>query len=62
MPLDKILSKSAEEFGDKTAIVWNEKDYSFKDLDSMSNKFANALLEMGLSKGDRACIFMQNSP
>lgn len=62
MPLDKILSKSAEEFGDKTAIVWNEKDYSFKDLDSMSNKFANALLEMGLSKGDRVCIFMQNSP
>lgn len=62
MPLDQILSKSAENFGEKAAIVWNDKEYSFKDLDSMSNKFAHALLEKGLTKGDRVCIFMQNSP
>ncbi len=62
MPLDQMLSKSAEEFGEKAAIVWNEKEYSFKDLDSMSNKFAHALLEKGVGKGDRICIFMQNSP
>ncbi|MCX8181778.1 MAG: long-chain-fatty-acid--CoA ligase [Candidatus Methanomethyliaceae archaeon] len=62
MPLDQILSKSAEKFGDRTAIVWNEKSYSFRDLDLMSNRLANALIEIGLSKGDRVCIFMQNSP
>jgi long-chain acyl-CoA synthetase len=62
MPLDQILSNSAENFGEKAAIVWNDKEYSFKDLDSMSNKFAHALLEKGLTKGDRVCIFMQNSP
>jgi len=62
MPLDQILSKSSEKFGEKTAIIWGEKKYTFKDLDAMSNKFANALLAMGLKKGDRVCIFMQNSP
>lgn len=62
MTLDKMLSKSAERFGHKTAIIWNEKEYSFRDLDWMSNRFANALLGMGLTKGDRVCIFMQNSP
>ncbi len=62
MPLDLILSKSAEKFGEKAAIVWNDKEYSFKDLDSMSNRFAHALLQKGLTKGDRVCIFMQNSP
>ncbi|MGC8936437.1 MAG: long-chain-fatty-acid--CoA ligase [Candidatus Methanomethylicaceae archaeon] len=62
MPLDQMLSKSAERFGGKTAIIWNEKEYSFRDLNSMSNRFANALLKMGITKGDRVCIFMQNSP
>lgn len=62
MPIDRILSKSAERFGEKTAIIWNEREYSFKDLDTLSNRFANALLGIGVAKGDRICIFMQNSP
>ncbi|MGQ9759206.1 MAG: long-chain-fatty-acid--CoA ligase [Candidatus Methanomethylicaceae archaeon] len=62
MPIDSIVSNSAERFGEKTAIIWNDYKYTFKDLDRMSNKFANALLGIGQAKGDRVCIFMQNSP
>ena len=33
-------------------------DYSFKQLDVESNKFANALKELGVQKGDKVFIFL----
>ena len=52
--------------GDKTALHYiddeTEAKYSFKDLSTESNRFANLLGELEISKGDRVFLFMPRSP
>ncbi len=54
--------------GDEIAIVWegNEPDmikkYTFKELLSEVQKFANVLKSKGVKKGDRVCIYLQMVP
>lgn len=62
MPLQKILQKSAKEFQQKTAIIFDERELSYAQLDLLSNKFANSLVKLGMKKGDRGAIFLPNTP
>jgi long-chain acyl-CoA synthetase len=62
MTLDQILSSTANRLQNKVALKWEEKEYTFLDLDGITNKFARALKKLGVKKGERICIFMQNSP
>jgi long-chain acyl-CoA synthetase len=41
-----------------------EKDVNltYRELDALVNAFANALLDMGIRKGDRVCLLMTNRP
>jgi len=54
--------------GDQVAILWEGNDPSesrsitFKDLQDQVQKAANALLNLGIQKGDRVCIYMQMIP
>lgn len=38
------------------------ESYSFKKMESLINRFGNALKELGLKKGDRAAIYLPNCP
>lgn len=60
MSIDSTFSNTARRLHSKTAVDWNGKDYTFGELDSLSTKFAKALISSGIKKGDRVCIFMQN--
>ena len=42
----------------------NEKDVnlSYRELEALVNAFANALLDLGIQKGDRVCLLMTNRP
>ena len=51
----------------KTAIIWeneygNAKKYTYSELSDITNKVANALLGIGLVKGDRVVIRLDNVP
>lgn len=55
--------------GDKTAIIWEPDDpnssarhISYNELSDQVNRFANVLKNHGLSKGDRAVIYMPMIP
>lgn len=62
MNLKLMLARLAARYGDKTAIVFEEQRLSYSDLDEASNKVANALLKMGINKGDRIVLLLNNSP
>ncbi len=51
-----------EQYGGKTAIVLGDRRLSYADLDEASNKVANALIKMGVNKGDRVAMLLSNSP
>jgi len=62
MNLKQMLEQSAKRYGDKTAIAMGDSRLSYAQLDEASNRVANALKGMGVSKGDRVAMLLPNSP
>ena len=60
--LGLLLAERAEKYGRKTAVSLGENNLSYAQLDENSNKVSNALLEMGVEKGDRIAMPLTNSP
>lgn len=61
-PIFEVLKKIAQRFPDKTAINFYGREISYRELEESTNKFANALLSLGVKKGDRVAIYMENCP
>jgi len=57
-----ILEDTARRYGERTAIVSEYRRISYAELDEASNKVANALIKMGIAKGDRVAMLLSNSP
>ena len=62
MNLIAMLEETVRRYPDKTAVALDDRKLSFGKLDEASNKVANALLKMELSKGDRVVILLPNTP
>lgn len=60
--LHQILEKTAKEHPEKTAIAYSERNITYAQLDSLSNRFAAALTACSIKKGDRVAIFLPNVP
>jgi acyl-CoA synthetase (AMP-forming)/AMP-acid ligase II len=56
------LEKQAKERPTKPAILFKEEKITFSDLNTLSNRVGNRLLNIGVKKGDRIVLLLQNSP
>jgi len=56
-----VISKNAALYKNRTAVVCGEDRLTWQELDLKTNRVANALLGLGLTKGDKVCTFMPNS-
>jgi long-chain acyl-CoA synthetase len=56
------LEKQAIERPGKVAILFKDEKITFSDLDTLSNRLANRLLNLGIKKGDRIVLLFQNCP
>lgn len=55
-----ILKKKAMLSPDRSALQWEEKTWSFKELNEEVNKLANRFLQIGIKRGDRIAVLSQN--
>ena len=62
IPVQKLLEKSAKNFPKKIALANGENEVTYSQLELLSNKFANALVKLGVKKGDRVALFLPNIP
>ena len=62
IPLQEILHKSAENFPEKVALVYGEREITYAQLELLSNQFAHVLAKLGIKKGDRVALFLPNIP
>jgi long-chain acyl-CoA synthetase len=62
MNLKLMLERAAGRFGGKTAIVMGKRRVSFTELEEASNKVANALIKMGIGRGDRIATIQSSNP
>ena len=61
-PLYDILEISARRYPGHTAINYYGNKISYEQLWTESCRLAGALADMGVKKGDRVAVYMQNSP
>jgi long-chain acyl-CoA synthetase len=59
--LGKLPEICARYYGDKTALIYKDRKFSFREIDLLSNKLGNSLKQLGVRKGDRVSIYSQNS-
>lgn len=62
MNLKQILEGTASEVSRKTAIVLGSRRITYGELGEASNRVANALIGLGLEKGDHVAILMSHCP
>ncbi len=56
------LLRDSKRHGNKTFLVYEDERYSFEDHYELVTKFAGALRDLGVAKGDRVAIAMRNYP
>jgi len=60
-----VLRRNSKVYPDKKAIIYYYPDsriaqYTYKELNSASNRLANALMSLGIKRGDRIAVFSHN--
>ena len=60
--ISEFLSRNAEKYPQKTALIFMGKKMSFGEIDSLSSRFAQALRNIGVKKGDRVALLLPNVP
>jgi long-chain acyl-CoA synthetase len=62
IPVHHLLRSSVRMFPNRPAILFEGKTFSYRRVNHEANRFANALLALGLGKGARIALLMPNIP
>lgn len=62
MLLHQFLENSARLLPDKCALVFQGTRYSYRDIDDAAERFAAALRALGIGRGERVAVFLDNRP
>ena len=57
-----LLKKQAERFPERLAVKFGDREITYRELDEMVERLAYALFKMGVKKGDKVGLWMQNIP
>ena len=61
MLVQEFLESSAERLPDKVALVLDNRRFTYAEIESDANRFANALIALGIARGDRVALYLPNS-
>ncbi|MDA8194471.1 MAG: AMP-binding protein [Thermaerobacter sp.] len=61
MTAAELIQRGAEHHRDRTAVIFNSERRTFEQINQGANRLAHALFALGLSKGERVAILLNNS-
>ncbi len=61
-PVFELVKSAAQRFPDKAAINFYGFEFTYRQLEDESDRFAAVLVNLGLKKGDRVAILLENCP
>jgi len=62
IPVHHLLRSAVRRYPRRTAIFFEGRRLSYRDVNHEANRFANALISMGISKGARVVLYLPNIP
>lgn len=62
LPLGAHIEENAEKIPDNTALVFFDREISYRELNEEANRFANALVALDIGKGDVVGVLLPNVP
>ncbi|HNX24441.1 MAG TPA: long-chain fatty acid--CoA ligase [Spirochaetota bacterium] len=62
VPLKDLFNKWTAEKPDKDYIIYNDTRLDYKTVNMLARKLANALMSLGIKKGDRVAVMAPNIP
>jgi long-chain acyl-CoA synthetase len=60
--ISQALTQSAKDFPENTALNYMGKRISYRRLDTLVNRFARALMDLGIQPGDKVGVCLPNIP
>ena len=58
----EAFDQMADKYGGKTALIFYGKKISYHELKDLTNRFAAALADLGVTKGDTVAMYLLNCP
>ncbi|MGE5253616.1 MAG: AMP-binding protein, partial [Planctomycetaceae bacterium] len=62
MNVGSLLTMQKNKFPDRTALIHENKRFTYRQFNERSNQVANVLVRFGVQKGDRVATLLFNSP
>ncbi|MBW2090970.1 MAG: long-chain fatty acid--CoA ligase [Deltaproteobacteria bacterium] len=62
MSVPEVFEQMADKYAGKTALIFYGKKISYRDLRELIDRFAAALADLGVSKGDTVALYLLNCP
>jgi acyl-CoA synthetase (AMP-forming)/AMP-acid ligase II len=57
----ELVRRGAERFGTRTAVVFEDRSLTYREVDEAANRFAGVLAGRGVGKGDRVALLAGNN-
>lgn len=61
MNLAYMVTQNSRRFPQRTALVWRDKSWTWRELDARVSAFASGLLELGVQPGEAVLVHSKNS-
>lgn len=61
MNIGQTLNINAKRLPDKAAVIYQDRSYTYDELNKIVNRLAHGLIARGINKGDKIALFMKNS-
>jgi acyl-CoA synthetase (AMP-forming)/AMP-acid ligase II len=58
----EMLTTTATSYPDRVAWIWDDRTRTYGESNRRADALAHALVELGVDRGDRVAVFMQNRP
>ncbi len=62
IPLQRLLEDSAKNYPNSNYVIFHGVFKTYKEINDMADRFATALIDFGVKKGDKVAIYLPNIP
>ena len=62
MTVGDVFQEVVQKYGSKVAVRFEDKQWTYQEVDFLSNKVANYFQGLGYKKGDVVALLMENRP